>query len=105
MELISNIKGKERNNWVNSYKRKQKFIYIFILIFLILLLLTIIFAFIFIKRKESNHNGNKIISNSFTLYPNYIEGISGEDYTIALESNERKNCLKPKYIKFLIHIV
>ena len=33
MELISNIKGKEKNNWVNSYKRKQKFIYIFINIF------------------------------------------------------------------------
>ena len=55
---------------------------------------------IFIKRKKSNHNGNKIISNSFTLYPNYIKGISGENYTIALESNKRENCLKPKYIKF-----
>ena len=67
------------------------------LIFIIVILLIII-LFVLLLKKNQITIKEKNNSDSIKLFPNYIDGISGENFTITFGLNKRTNCLLPEFI-------
>ena len=90
----------EREEKIEKSTRKKinPIIFLILSIVSVIILLAIIIGIIFNKRKNKyNNHGKSIITLKIVkLFPNHIDGISGEKYKITMEYNRINNCLFPK---------